>query len=203
MMTWTENEKNGGPERCPVTICLRHETPALRALPAFQKEEQAAHFLRHNGIQLQPLLSSIGIPAAAGWQETVVSPGREIRTAADRLREDEISRAVAQRLQFSFVQPRSASRQHPEEAQEQVGALCRRCANHLVGRRALSGSLSAVLSNLTDKYIPQIRQAKDDVFELASLYNRVFLPLKDRESGQDQQAPMLGIDELRSFVEKE
>ena len=47
------------------------------------------------------------------------------------------------------------------------------------------------------------RQADDDVFELARLFNTVFLPLKDRESGEQEQAPALGIDDIRSFVEKE
>lgn len=47
------------------------------------------------------------------------------------------------------------------------------------------------------------RQAGDDVFELASLYNSIFLPLKDREGGQEQKSAVLGIDDLRSFVEKD
>ncbi len=50
--------------------------------------------------------------------------------------------------------------------------------------------------------IPQ-RRADEDVFELARLYNGVFLPLKDRGSAQEEQAPALGIDDIRSFVEKE
>jgi len=47
------------------------------------------------------------------------------------------------------------------------------------------------------------RQADDDVFELARLYNGVFLPLKDRGSAQGEQTTALGIDDIRSFVEKE
>ncbi len=47
------------------------------------------------------------------------------------------------------------------------------------------------------------RQADDDVFELARLYNSIFLPLKDRGSTQEGQAAALGIDDIRSFVEKE
>jgi len=39
--------------------------------------------------------------------------------------------------------------------------------------------------------------------ELAALYNTIFLPLKDRSGGQEQRSAVLGIDELRSFVEKE
>jgi len=47
------------------------------------------------------------------------------------------------------------------------------------------------------------RQADDDVFELARLYNSIFLPLKDRGSTQEEQTAALGIDDIRSFVEKE
>jgi hypothetical protein len=47
------------------------------------------------------------------------------------------------------------------------------------------------------------RRADEDVFELARLYNSIFLPLKDRGSGQEEQTGVLGINDIRSFVEKE
>jgi len=47
------------------------------------------------------------------------------------------------------------------------------------------------------------RRAQEDVFELAGLYNRMFLPMKDRESASQEQASALGIDDIRSFVEKQ
>jgi len=47
------------------------------------------------------------------------------------------------------------------------------------------------------------RRATEDVFELAGLYNRIFLPMKDRESAGQEQASALGIDDIRSFVEKQ
>jgi len=47
------------------------------------------------------------------------------------------------------------------------------------------------------------RQADDDVFELARLFNTVFLPLKDRDAGKEEPTSTLGIDDIRSFVEKE
>ncbi len=47
------------------------------------------------------------------------------------------------------------------------------------------------------------RRAEEDVFALAALYNRIFLPMKDRGSAQEEQASALGIDDIRSFVEKE
>ncbi len=47
------------------------------------------------------------------------------------------------------------------------------------------------------------RATGDDVFELARLYNTVFLPLKDRE-GRSEGGPStsLGLDEVRELVEK-
>ena len=46
------------------------------------------------------------------------------------------------------------------------------------------------------------RGADDDVFELARLYNTVFLPLKDREGGDGEQGPALEMEDLKSLVEK-
>lgn len=126
------------------------ETPALRALPSLQREEQALQFLKVNGAQLQPLLASMGIAASAGWDETAASLAREIRSLADKALESEIFRAVEERLQFSF------SKQPPAISREELRALCQRSATHPVARRALAGSLSAVLSDITEKYIPQI-----------------------------------------------
>lgn len=47
-------------------------------------------------------------------------------------------------------------------------------------------------------------QADDDVFELAALYNAVFLPLKDRAGGGgDAPAGGLSIDDVRELVDKD
>jgi len=47
-------------------------------------------------------------------------------------------------------------------------------------------------------------RSEDDVFELAELYNRVFLPLKDRQgSGSHESQSALSIDDVRDLVEKE
>jgi hypothetical protein len=44
--------------------------------------------------------------------------------------------------------------------------------------------------------------AGDDVFELASLYNSVYLPLKDRLGSQGgASAPALKIEDLRDLAE--
>jgi len=46
-------------------------------------------------------------------------------------------------------------------------------------------------------------QADDDVFELAALYNAVFLPLKDRAGeGGDAPAGGLSVDDVRELVDK-
>jgi hypothetical protein len=46
-------------------------------------------------------------------------------------------------------------------------------------------------------------RAQDDVFELASLYNSVYLPLKDRQgAGDSGPSPALKIDDLQSLADK-
>jgi hypothetical protein len=140
----------------PKFISRMFDTPALRALPALQKEEQALQFLRQNGPQLKPLLASMGIAGGVGWQETIAQLVQEIRSLSDTMLENEVSRAVEERLQFLFHPSLGTSRQPPARAREEIAAMCRRCANHPVARRALAGSLAAVLSDVTDKYISQI-----------------------------------------------
>jgi Ion transport protein len=50
-------------------------------------------------------------------------------------------------------------------------------------------------------HIPRGRE-KDDVFELASLYNGVYLPLKDKAGSQESvPAPALNIDDLKDLAE--
>jgi hypothetical protein len=47
------------------------------------------------------------------------------------------------------------------------------------------------------------RSADDDVYELAHLYNTVFLPLKDREGAADASpGSSLGLDDVRDLIEK-
>jgi len=140
----------------PRFVSRMFETPALRALPALQKEEQALQFLRQNGPQLQPLLASVGIAANGGWQETIAALVGEIRSLANGMLETEISQAVQERLHFLFYTSLGASKMPPSSSRQEIAALCRRCANHTVSRRALAGSLSAVLAGIPEKYIPQI-----------------------------------------------
>lgn len=163
----------------PRFISRMFETPALKALPALQKEEQALQFLKQNGPQLQPLLASMGIAATADWQETVGGLVREIRSLADRMLENEIQRAIDVRLQFSFYPALSSGRQPPPKVREELGALCRRIANHPVGRRALSGSLSAALSDITDKYIPQIWERRKYIYVEVTRVQRLSLKAEE------------------------
>ena len=133
----------------PRFISRMFDAPGLRSLSALQKEEQALQFLRQNRAQLQPLLASLGIASAGGWQQTVSGFVQEIRSLADDLLEREIHQAVEERLELSNNQQRAT------KVRAEIAAICRRNANHPVCRRALAGSISVVLSDLPDKYVSQ------------------------------------------------
>jgi hypothetical protein len=163
----------------PRFISRMFETPALRTLPALQKEEQALQFLRQNGPQLQPLLASMGIAASAGWQGTFERLAREIRSLSDAMLETEIFRAVEERLHFEFYPALEANRQPPSTSREEIVALCRRSANHPVSRRALSGSLSAVLADVTDKYISQIWERRKYSYVEITKVQRLSLKMQE------------------------
>ena len=78
------------------------ETPALRALAALQKEEQALNVLRINGPQLLPVFSSLGLDVKRGWREPAALVSRAIRAEADRMMGAEVERLLSSRLMLSF-----------------------------------------------------------------------------------------------------
>ncbi|MGO9308163.1 MAG: hypothetical protein ACLQDL_03960 [Spirochaetia bacterium] len=136
------------------------ETPALRLLPALQKEEQALNVLRINGPQLIPVFTSLGMDVSRGWREPAALISRSIRAEADRLAAAEIARLLTERLVLSFFPGLTGGRQAPARAREELRALILRAAAHPVARSALAGSLAAALSDLMEKYIPQAWERK-------------------------------------------
>ncbi|HTP59979.1 MAG TPA: hypothetical protein VMM82_13740, partial [Spirochaetia bacterium] len=148
----------------PRFVSRMFDAPALKRLTALQREEQALQFFRQNGPQLQPLLASMGIGGAPNWQETVAQLVREARSLADSMLEKEISRAADERVLYIFLPALGTSRPPSATVHEEIKQLCRRSANHPVARLALAGSLSAVLSDVTDKYISHIWERRKYTF---------------------------------------
>ena len=140
------------------------ETPALRLLPALQKEEQAMNVLRINGPQLIPVFTSLGMDVTRGWREPAALISRAIRAEADRMMAAEITRLLSERLAFSFFPGVAGGRKAPARAKEELRALIVRAAAHPVARSALAGSLAAALSDIMEKYIPQAWERKKYVY---------------------------------------
>lgn len=145
-------------------VARMFEMPALRSLPALQREEQALQFLRANGQQLQPLLASMGLGSASDWRAAADALSREMKAYADKLLEAELARAVDRRISLAFYPVLAGGRQTPPSVREDLAALCRKMSAHPVARRALSGSLAAVLSDLTDKYIPPAWESRKYIY---------------------------------------
>ena len=156
------------------------DTPALRPLPVLQKEEQALHFLRANGPQLQPVFSSLGLDVRRGWREAAGEVARAMRAEVDRLLTLELSSISATRITLSFFPAMSGGRQLPARAREELRALFQKLSQRHASRGALSGSLAAVRSELTDKYIPQITERKKYIYIEVSRVQRLTLPAADR-----------------------
>ena len=155
------------------------DTPALRPLPALQKEEQALRFLRANGAQLQPVFSTLGLDVRRGWREAAGEVARGMRAESDRLLALELSSISATRLTLSFFPAMAGGRQPPARARDELRALLQKLAQRHASRGALSGSLSAVRSELTDKYIPQIVLRKKYIYIEVSRVQRLSLPAAD------------------------
>ncbi len=151
------------------------DAPALRALPALQKEEQALNALRANGPQLVPVFASLGMEVSRGWREPATAVSRAIRAAADRILEGEISELVSSRLQLSFFPALSGGRPAPSSAREELRGLIVRASRHPVARSALSGSLAAARSDIIEKYIPQALERKKYVYVEVSRVQRLSL----------------------------
>jgi len=152
------------------------ETPALRSLPALQKEEQALNVLRANGPQLLPVFTSLGMQVTRGWQEPAALVARALRSAADRMTEAEVSELVSSRLRLSFFPALSGGRPVPAGAAGELQGLITRAARHPVARSALSGSLAAAHSDIIDKYIPQLFERKKYIYVEVSRVQKLSLP---------------------------
>jgi len=151
------------------------DAPALRALPALQKEEQALNVLRANGPQLVPVFASLGMEVSRGWKEPAALVSRAIRAAADRMTEQEVSELLSSRLELSFFPALAGGRPAPARAKEELRGLIARAARHPVARSALSGSVAVARSDIIDKYIPQAFERKKYVYVEISRVQRLSL----------------------------
>jgi hypothetical protein len=152
-------------------------TPALRLLPALQKEEQARQFLRANGPQLQPVFASLAL--AQDWKEAAAAVAQAVRAEVDRLLERELSEISTSRLTLSFFPALTGGRQAPATARAELLALFQRSSRYPVSRSALAGSLSAARSDLTDKYIPQAFERKKYIYVEITRVQKLSLPAAD------------------------
>jgi hypothetical protein len=98
-----------------------------------------------------------------------------MRSESDRLLALEISSVSATRLTLSFFPALAGGRQPPARAREELRALLQKIALRRASRGALSGSLAAVRSELTDKYIPQIALRKKYIYIEVSKVQRLTL----------------------------
>jgi hypothetical protein len=155
------------------------DTPALRQLAALQKEEQGLQFLRVNGPRLQPVFVSLGMDVSRGWREASASVAAAIRAESDRILAMELASMSTTRLTLSFFPALAGGRQPPPRAREELHALFQRLAARPVSRAALSGSLAAARSELTDKYIPQAVERRKYIAVEVSRVQRLNLSATD------------------------
>jgi hypothetical protein len=155
------------------------DTPALRQLPALQKEEQALHFVNQNGVQLGPVFASLGLDMTRGWKEPAAQVARAVRAEAERLLGAELAVLVSSRLTLSFYPVLSGGRQVPPRARQELQALFQKTAGRPASRSALAGSLAAARSDITDKYIPLAWDHKKYLYVEVSRVQRLNLPAAD------------------------
>ena len=146
---------------------------------ALQKEEQGLQFLRANGPRLQPVYSSLGMDVGSGWREAASEVARAIKSESERLLAAELSAMSASRLTLAFFPALAGGRQPASRAREELLALFRRLAARPLSRSALSGSLAAAHSALTDKYIPQAMERRKYTAVEVGRVQRLSLPPAD------------------------
>ena len=140
------------------------DTPALRQLPALQKEAQALQFLQANGPQLRTIFASLGLDASRGWQEPAAQVARAIKAESARSLAADLDALVESRIGFSFYTALAGGRPAPTSARGELRSLLQRAAMHPIARAALAGSVSAARADLIDKYIPQAWERKKYVY---------------------------------------
>lgn len=143
---------------------------ALDTLTPLQKEEQIAQFLSTNAQQLYPTLSSAQFFPGKNWNQISAILIQALIEETDKSFILQLEDFIRNRLDFTFVSFIQPHRIPAEKCKEEMLEFLKRILKKPEARRAFSGPFTAILFNLTDKYVDGSFNLKQYVhFELTKV----------------------------------
>ncbi len=143
---------------------------ALDTLTPLQKEEQISQFLSTNAQQLYPTLSSAQFFPDKNWNQISAILIQALMAETDKSFLLQLEDFIRERLDFTFVSFIQPHQIVAEKCKEEMLEFLKRILRKPEARRAFSGPFTAVLFNLTDKYVDGSFNLKQYVhFELTKV----------------------------------
>lgn len=134
--------------------------PAIKTIGPLAKEEQIRQFLKINGSQLFPTLSSPAFFPGLSWHQIRGILDQALLQLINRDIEALLGR-ITEELDYGFLSFLAAGGPQAANPGEAIRHLQGRLIENPEARRALNGPLAAVLYNLTDRYIDQAFDRKE------------------------------------------
>jgi hypothetical protein len=144
--------------------------PALNNLNALQKEQQILQFLKTNAQSLVPTLSSPQFFPRKNWKEILQLLHTALMQETDKALSPQIEDLFQRKMSFSFVAEIQPHRIPEEKCREELLEFIQRLLQKPEARRALSGSLTAILGGFVGRYLVKSFDARQYVhFELTKV----------------------------------
>lgn len=126
--------------------------PALQGLNPLQQEEQLKQFLRINGSQLQPTLSSPAFFNGMEWSQIISLLTETIQDSATEVLLQDIDKILANQIKYNFLGS-FEKKVSCEQIVPILKKLIHRILENNLSRRAFSVSYTAVKSAIVPKYL--------------------------------------------------
>jgi len=133
--------------------------PALAQLPPLQREGQIIQFLNVNSSALYPTLASPQFLPGKNWAAILALLTKALIIETDKLLLPQLQELLDRNIDFTFMSFLHQLRIPPEKYKEEILTFLKRLLQKGAARSAFSGTLNALGTNLTDRYI-------DESFEL-------------------------------------
>ncbi len=143
---------------------------ALDTLSPLQKEEQILQFLNTNAGQLYPTLSSPQFFQGKNWSEIISMLMKALMAETDKYLYPQLEDLIGQRLDYTFISFIQTYSIPADKCRKENLAFLKRLLQKPMARRAFSDPITAVLFNLSDRYVDESFSLKQYInFELTKV----------------------------------
>lgn len=141
--------------------------PAMQGLTPLQREEQILQFLTKNGQQLFPTLASPNFFPGANWNQIWELLTAVLYEEIDKTFLPSLKSIIQDRIDLSFIPFFRQQNMPYPKIKEDLFTFLGKLSQKAETRRGLTGSFSALVFNIIEKYISEIFTRKEYIhFEL-------------------------------------